>query len=302
MIKIAIIILHFNDRKLTDNCLSSVKKLSVKDFKLETIVVNNNPKQKIDSLKKGYKDVIFLKTKENIGFTGGNNLGIKKALENKADFIFLLNNDTLLSENLLTELLKVAKGDKQVGILAPKIYFAPGHEFHHDRYQEKERGKVFWYAGGLFDWQNIIASHRGVDEVDHGQYDKIIPTDFVSGCGMLIRREVFEKTGFFDERYFLYLEDVDLCQRAKMAGFKILYVPQAVLWHLNAGSSTVGGFLHDYYLTRNRLLFGFSYALLRTKIALFKESLRLLFSGRFWQKRGVWDFYFRKFGQGSFKP
>lgn len=302
MIKITIVILHFNNLKATDDCLSSVKKITVKDFKLETIVVNNNPGQKIDSLKKKYHDVDFLKTKENIGFTGGNNLGIKKALKNGADFVFLLNNDTLLSENLLTELLKIAKDDKQVGILAPKIYFAPGHEFHHDRYQEKERGKVFWYAGGLFDWQNIIASHRGVDEVDHEQYDKIISTDFASGCGMLIRKEVFEKVGFFDERYFLYLEDVDLCQRAKLAGFKILYIPRAVLWHLNAGSSAVGGSLHDYYLTRNRLLFGFSYALLRTKIALVKESLRLLFSGRSWQKRGVCDFYFRKFGQGSFKP
>jgi GT2 family glycosyltransferase len=302
MIKVTIIILHFNNQKITDGCLSSIEKLKVKDFELETIAVNNNPEQKIDSLKKKYQNVIFLETKENLGFTGGNNLGIKKALKNGADFVFLLNNDTLLSENLLVELLKVAESDKQIGILAPKIYFAPGHEFHHDKYQEKEKGKVFWYAGGLFDWQNIIASHRGVDGVDHGQYDKIITTDFASGCGVLIKKEVFEKVGFFDQRYFLYLEDVDLCQRAKIAGFKVLYVPQAVLWHLNAGSSAVGGFLHDYYLTRNRLLFGFKYASFRTKVALIKESLRLLSSGRFWQKKGVLDFYFRKFGQGSFKP
>lgn len=302
MLKIAIIILHFNNQKLTDDCLSSVKKLSVKNFKLETIVVNNNPQEEIGSLKKKYREVIFLEAKENIGFSGGNNLGLKKALKNGADFIFLLNNDTLLSENLLMELLKIAKGDKQIGILAPKIYFAPGYEFHRDRYQEIQRGKVFWYAGGLLDWQNIIASHRGVNEVDHGQYDQIVPTDFASGCGMLVKKEVFQKIGFFDERYFLYLEDVDFCQRALRAGFKIVYVPQARLWHLNAGSSSVGGSLHDYYLTRNRLLFGFKYASLRTKISLVKESLRLFFSGRHWQKIGIRDFYAQKFGQGSFKP
>jgi hypothetical protein len=302
MPQIAIVILHFNNQKLTEDCLSSIKNLAVKNYQLETIVVNNNPQEKLDSLKKKFSQNEFIFGGKNLGFTGGNNLGIKKALKNGADFIFLLNNDTFLDQNLILELLKVFRQEKNAGILAPKIYFAPGHEFHRHKYLKKDQGKVFWYAGGLFDWQNIIASHRGVDEVDHGQYDQLISTDFASGCGVLIKKEVFEKIGFFDDRYFLYLEDVDFCQRAKTAGFKILYIPQAKLWHLNAGSSAVGGTLHDYYLIRNRLLFGFKYAFCRTKIALFKESLRLLFSGRDWQKRGVLDFYFRRFGQGSFNP
>jgi len=118
---------------------------------------------------------------------------------------------------------------------------------------------------------------------------------------MFVNQRVFEKIGLFDERYFLYLEDLDFCQRAKLSGFKIIYAPQAKLWHKNAGSSTVGGSLHDYFFTRNRLLFGTKYGRLRAKLALVRESLRLLVSGRPWQKIGVKDFYLRRFGQGSWK-
>lgn len=300
MKEIAIVILHFHQQELTDNCLASVKNLQTDKFKIETIVVNNNTQEKIDSLEKKYPTVLFLKTQKNLGFTGGNNLGLKKALKNKADFFLILNNDTLLDKNLIKELLKTAHEDKQIGILGPKIYFAAGYEFHRDRYHPQERGKVIWYAGGLIDRQNLVCSHRGVDEIDHGQYQIPGETAFVSGCAMLIKKEVLKKIGFFDEKYFLYLEDVDFCQRAKKAGFKVVFVPQAKLWHLNAQSSEVGGQLQDYYLTRNRLLFGLRYGPLRTKIALLKESLFLLRGGRFWQKIAVKDFYLGRFGQGSY--
>jgi len=302
MTKVGLVILHFSKPELTEACLESVKQLETKDFKIEVIVVNNNPLEKIDFLKKKFPEFIFLKTSENLGYAAGNNFGIKRVLKDGVASVFLLNNDTFLDEKLVRELLKTAQKDPKIGILAPKIYFAPGYEFHQGRYQEKDKGKVIWYAGGLIDWQNVIASHRGVDEVDHGQYNQIIPVDFASGCGMLIKKEVFEKVGFLDEKYFLYLEDVDFCQRAKKAGFKIFYTPTAKLWHLNASSSEVGGPLHDYYLTRNRLLFGFKYASLRTKFALIRESLKILFKGSHWQKLGIRNFYLKKFGQAGFKP
>ncbi len=301
MTKIGLVILHFNKQKLTEACLESVKQLEIKNFKLEVVVVNNNPLEKIDSLKKKFSEFIFLEAKENLGFTGGNNLGLKRVLKDKVDFVFLLNNDTLLDRSLLVELLKAAKSKPQGGIFAPKIYFAPHYEFHKKRYLEKERGKVIWYAGGLLDWQNIIASHRGVDEVDQGQYQRLEITDFVSGCAMLVRKEVLQRIGLFDNQYFLYLEDVDFCQRARKAGFKIFYVPTAKLWHFNAGSSEVGGKIHDYYLSRNRLIFGFKYTSWRTKLALIRESLKILFKGSSWQKLGIRDFYLRCFGQASFK-
>jgi GT2 family glycosyltransferase len=301
MKKVVIVILHFINKALTDQCLGSVRKLNRKGFNLQTIVVNNNPKENLKDLEKKFSDFLFIKTGKNLGFAGGNNVGIKYALKTGADFIMFLNNDTLINQSAIVQLIKVASSINQSGILAPKIYFALGYEFHKERYKPEDLGKVIWYAGGLIDWENVLASHRGVDEVDHRQYDQMEETEFASGCAMFVKREVFGKIGLLDQRYFLYWEDVEFCQRAKKAGFKIIFSPQAKIWHFNAGSSVVGGHLQDYYITRNRMLFGMKYAPLRSKSALFRESLRLLFTGRRWQKIGIKDFYLKKFGKGSWK-
>jgi len=301
MKKIAIVILHFANQRQTSECLTSVKKLDVHGLKVEAFIVNNSSREDLSRLKKNFHDFIFLDPGKNLGYATGNNLGIREALGNKADFVFIVNNDTILEKDLLLELVKAADLNKKAGILGPKIYFAPGYEFHKERYKKEDQGKVIWYVGGVIDWQNIVASHRGVDEVDYGQYDTSLETDFVSGCAMFVKKEVFEKIGIFDERFFLYWEDVDFCQRAKRAGYKVVFIPQAKLWHANAGSSQVGGPLHDYYMTRNRLLFGMKFANFRTKLALLKQSWQILLQGRRWQKIGVRDFYLGKFGQGSLK-
>ncbi len=118
---------------------------------------------------------------------------------------------------------------------------------------------------------------------------------------MFFKADVLRKVGLFDNRYFAYLEDVDLSQRIKRTGWKALYVPPAHLWHKVAQSSRVGSDMNDYFIHRNRLLFGMRYAAIRTKVALFRESLRFLLNGRKWQKRGVLDFYLRRLGKGSWK-
>ncbi len=292
MKKVFVVILHYKGKEFTRQCLLSLNKIKTKGFSLKTVVVDNHSPEPIDDLEKEFFNEVFIKNKKNLGFAEGNNVGIRYALKHEADYVMLLNNDTVVDSQLIVQLIKAAGEGESIGILGPKIYFAPGSEFHKDRYKKKERGKVIWYAGGEIDWKNVMASHRGVDEVDQGQYDQEIETDFVSGCCMLIKRAVFEKVGLLDGRYFLYLEDNDFCQRAKKAGFKLIYVPKAKLWHANAGSSRVGGPLHDYYLTRNRMLFGMRYAPLRSKLALIRESLRLLLSGREWQKIGIRDFYY----------
>ena len=301
MIKIGIIILHYKGKNLTINCLTSLEGLKNSNISLIKILVDNNSPEPIEGLEKKFKDIVILKNSQNLGFAEGNNVGIRYALKNGARWVLILNNDTRVAPDLLIQLIKKSSLINQSGILGPKIYFAPGFEYHKNHYKPAQRGKVFWYAGGIIDWHNVYCSHRGVDEVDEGQYDRVEETDFVSGCAMLVKKEVFEKIGLFDPRYFLYLEDVDFCQRAKKAGFKIVYVPDGKVWHYNASSSQVGGALHDYFITRNRLLFGMKYAPARTKIALLKESFKLLFKGRPWQKIGVRDFYLKKFGKGSWK-
>lgn len=303
MPNIFVSVINYNGNKDTLLCLKSLEELKTEGFHLEVVVVDNGSKNVFEANKNDFKNfkLHILKSSENLGFSGGQNLGIKYALGKTADYVVVLNNDVLIDKNLLLELLKTFETKKDCGLVSPKIYFAKGHEFHKGRYKDKDLGRVFWYAGGKMDWKNIIGSHRGVDEVDKGQYNELVKTDFASGCCVMIKREVFENVGFFDDDYFLYYEDNDLCQRAKKKDFECYYQPNASLWHLNAGSSGgSGSSLHDYFITRNRFLFGFKYALPRTKLALFKEGLRLMFFGRKWQKKGVFDYFSRNLGKGSY--
>ncbi len=307
--KVSIIILNFNDLKNTLECLQTVNQIKkLKSLQVKIIIIDNgskyNIKNKISRLRRdfsGQAKFKLIQNKENLGFAEGNNVGIKYALKNGSDYVLLLNNDTLVDKNLLIRLIKVIEGDQKIGIVSPKIYFAPGYEFHKSRYKSEERGKVIWYAGGKLDRQNTLASHRGVDEVDSGQYNQTRETDFATGCCMLIRKDVFDKVGFFDQNYFLYWEDIDFCQRTKKAGFKVIYHPQAILWHKNASSSGGAGEKTSvYYQTRNRMLFAFKYASLKAKLAVLKEGIGYLFKGSQWQKKAVSDFFLLRFGQIKF--
>lgn len=306
MINIGIVVLNWKQPQLTIETVDSILGINHKHFNYHIFITDNNsPDDSVNRFIQKYKknkNITVLQTKNNLGYAGGNNFAIKKIIKKNFDYILLSNNDVLFEQNFLEKLIKISQ-EQNFSITGPKIYFAPGHEFHKDRYSKNELGKVLWSAGGKIDWNNIIGDNIGVDEVDIGQYDQInTNVDFISGCVMLIKTQIFKKIGVFDEKYFMYLEDADFCQRAKKKGFKIAYVPQSKVWHLNAGSSSSGSFLHDYFLTRNRLLFAFKYAKKRTKFAVFRESIKLLLkSPSVWQKKAVIDFYFKNFGKGSWK-
>ncbi len=309
MSKVFIIILNWNRKEDTLACLESLIRINIAEHSVSLVVVDNAStddsakvlKKELKSLtfKKKKLNGVLIKNKENLGFTGGNNTGIRLAYNSKADYVVLLNNDTLVDENFLVEIVKYANENNSVGLISPKIYFAPGFEFHKDRYSVKDKGKVIWYMGGKMDWNNIYGTNEGVDEVDQGQFESPHTTDFATGACMLISKSVIEKVGYLDDSYFMYLEDVDLSERVRRAGYEVRVVPQSKVWHKVAQSSGVGSSLNDYFIHRNRLLFGFKYASFRTKLALIRESARLIFKGRKWQKRGITDFYLSRLGMGS---
>jgi len=294
---IAVVIVNWNGKDDTITCLHSLQNVDLLGHRLSIIVVDNgSTNDSVASIKNAFPKVSLIETGKNFGFTGGNNKGINKALEIGVDLIWLLNNDTVVDKGVLS--FASVFNDPKVGACGSKIYFAPGHEFHHDRYKKNEQGKVFWYAGGVVDWKNLYASHRGVDEVDHGQYDKVEETPFVTGCSLVVRRDVIDKIGILDDKYFLYLEDLDWNIRIQKAGWKTMYVPTSIVWHVNAGSSgRPGNPVHEYYFTRNRLLLGMKYSPLRTKWALFREGIRFITSGSAIRRKAVFDWLFRRLGK-----
>lgn len=302
--KVSIIILSYNASKLTREQLRDIQKLSTKGFTAECLVVDNGSTDNTSSMLVNYRlpnmDYVYLKNNSNLGFAEGNNVGIRYALNQGSDYVVLLNNDLILPEQFLQKIMEYVIKNKHVQILSPKMYFAKGYEFHKDMYKSDELGKVIWYAGGRIDWENIYSSHRGVDEVDRGQYDEVEETDFGNGACILIKREVFEKIGFFDKDFFLYWEDADFCIRAKRSAIKAFYFPHAYIWH--KVSSTAGGSgadSNDYFLTRNRYYFALKYANLRAKFAVFRDTLKLMVWGRNWEKIGAKDGLLGVKGSGS---
>lgn len=269
----SIIIVNYNQAQLTTACLESLGKLVVpQDVKLHIIVVDNGSPQvyQLPRSVASLHSVTILRSEPNLGFTGGNNMGIHAAIERfNSDFVWLLNNDTELDRQALTLLLNWAITHPSQGIISSKIYFYPASEFHKAAYSRSARGKILWYAGGSIDWRNVLCFHRGVDEVDQGQFAAQETSDFATGCSLLIRREVLEKIGLLNKDYFLYLEDVDWSLRCQQFGYQVGYCNQAVVWHKNAGSTGGSGSpTQTYYQTRNRFRLFAQYGSWRTRLTL----------------------------------
>lgn len=212
-----IVVLTWNGKQDTAECLQSLQRLSYPNARV-LLVDNASTDGTVEAVRSHFPNVEILVNETNLRFAGGNNVGIKRALANNADYVLLLNNDTIVEPNFLTHLVRAAEGDDSVGMTAPKIYY-----FHQSR--------LIWFAGGKIEWWKGWISHIGIREVDRGQYDSIREVDYLTGCCMLVKRKVIEQIGLLDECYFIYGEDADWCIRATRAGYKLLYVPSAVIWH-----------------------------------------------------------------------
>jgi GT2 family glycosyltransferase len=315
------IILNYKKKDITLKCIDSLKKCILPThFNHQILVIDNDSGDGIErALSNGYPDISFLQTGANLGYTGGNNVGIQWILDkyqpsplepnqdNKQtdDCILILNNDTYFHQNFLSELISGFAKHPKAGILSPKIYFAPetfpkNIKDENDKdYTVQPQEQVIWYAGGKFDWDNVLGAHIGVDQVDHGQCNREQQVDYASGCAMVIPVKVMQTIKGFDPKFFMYYEDVDLNMRIKKLGYEIWYIPQSIMWHYNASSSGVGSPLQDYFTTRNRLLFAFKHASLRTKIAVLREAFRFRSNKNKWQ--AVKDFLTLNFEKGSFE-
>ncbi|HDS30535.1 MAG TPA: glycosyltransferase family 2 protein, partial [Firmicutes bacterium] len=171
----------------------------------------------------------------NLLFSGGNNVGIRKAIDWNADYVMLLNNDTIVPPELIGSMVDFLESRPDAGIAGPLIHF-------------KEPPGTIWSAGGkVSTWWGIVR-HRGIREKDTGQFSSAEKMDYVSGCALIARRRVFERIGLLDEKFPMYYEDTDFCFRAKKAGFECWYVPSEPLIHLVSFSA--GGQLSKFKIGR----------------------------------------------------
>lgn len=263
MIKLAIILVNYNGLNDTLECIQSINNSKHENAEITIIVVDNNSRTNdIKVINKQYPDVVTIQNEINMGFAGANNIGILHALKCNCEWIMLLNNDTVIDKNMIENMLKESK---ECPIVVPLMLY----------YSDPEK---IWYAGGKISKFTGNNYHYKMNKYTNSVALKKINCTFATGCCMMIHRKIFKDVGFFNDSYFMYCEDTEFSIRLNLKKYKILFTPDAVLWHKISSSS--GGSMSPfsiYYCTRNRLTYLREYKAYFSKFAfLFSYITRLI--------------------------
>jgi GT2 family glycosyltransferase len=241
--RVSIVVLNWNSFQVTLDCLLSLRKADYRNFEV-VLVDNGSTDSSSEQLVESIPEIRLIKNGTNLGFAAGCNVGMRDALGRGADYVLLLNNDTVVAPDFLTQLVQVAESDPTIGVLNPKIYF----------FDPPDRLN---YAGGAHKRWRLYPITIGYRQKDRGQFDQMREMSFLSGCAMLIKAEVLRQVGVFEEVYFHFYEDVEWSLRATKAGFKGMYVPKAVIWHKEhfvTSKNQRNGFI-EYYLARSNVIY-----------------------------------------------
>ncbi len=239
---VVVVVLNWNGRDDTLACLGSLRGITYGHLRV-IVVDNGSTDGSAEAIRSLYPEVVVVETGQNLGFAGGNNVGMQEALKLGADFVLLLNNDTVVPPNLVDAFAAAARRFPDAGVLAAKIYYL------------SDRDRI-WYAGAR--WRRGAATfehlHQGTVD-DGGPPGVATDTEYPCGCGMFVRSSVLRDVGLLEEDYFLLFEDADWGYRCRKVGYRCLVIPEAIIWH--KVSASLGGFrgsLYQYFYTRNRLL------------------------------------------------
>lgn len=237
-VKVSIITVNYNGY---DDTCALIESIPLNDKSLEVIVVDNASRiNEAEKISAKYPLVKTIRSEQNLGFAGGNNLGIKEA---SGDYLFFINNDTYLKDFNISALIDKLDSSDEIGMVCPKIRFAWGNN-------------PIQFAG-YTPLSRITLRNKaiGYNELDNGQYNEAHPTPYAHGAAMMAKREAIEKVGVMPECYFLYYEELDWSMMFRRAGFQIWYEPACTVFHKESRSTGVNSPLKAYYITRNRLLF-----------------------------------------------
>ena len=237
--RVVSVILNTNRREDTLACLASLHQTTYPNHRA-MVLDNRSTDGSAQAIRATFPDVEIVELVENGGYAGNNNVGIAAALARGADWVFVLNEDTILAPDCLSRLVEVAESDARIGVVGPMVY-------HHDE------PDIIQSAGGMLGryWESI---HIAKDELDQGQFSQPHPVEWISGCAIMVRRAVIEQVGMLDPRFFYYWEETEWCLRAGRAKWRIVQVPRARLWHKGVQRDYRPRPSVTYYSTRNQLL------------------------------------------------
>ncbi|HEX3048864.1 MAG TPA: glycosyltransferase family 2 protein [Bacillota bacterium] len=240
---IYVVILNYNGTRDTVECVQSLLQLDYPNYRI-LVIDNGSAVSCLEEIKKTFPGVVVMDSGGNLGFAGGCTLGIRFALDRGAEYVWLLNNDTVVEAESLTALVQALEQNDECGIVGSKVL-----AYGTDKI-DSAGGRILPFLL-LHGWTKSI----GNGETDRGQYDQDREVDYAPGVSLLIRAETMRETGMMEERYFLYFEETDWCLRVKRMGWKIRYCHQSVVHH--KGSQSMGGRspLQNYYCARNYLFF-----------------------------------------------
>ncbi len=236
---VSIITVNYNQSQATCEMLKSLYAGGYPN--LEVIVVDNaSPSDDPQIIKEKFPEIRLIKNKCNMGFAGGNNVALRLA---KGEYVYLVNNDTILPQNHIEQLLKTTNSDKSIGVVCSKI------KFHHTP-------NMIQFAGyskmSRYTFRNRCFGYK---QIDNGQYDYQAESAYAHGAAMFLKRDVIKRVGLMNEHYFLYYEELDWSERIRKMGYKIIYTPSTYILHKESLSTGKNSPLKDYYLNRNRVLF-----------------------------------------------
>ncbi len=214
---VEIIILNFNRRDDTIECLASLAKIDYPRYHI-TLLDNGSKDGLGDAIHHKFSDIRYIYSPVNLRFAGGNNKLIEQALAEGYELILLLNNDTVVSTDFLTKMVEAAMSDAKIGAVGAKMMY----------YDQED---IIWFAGGIVDIRRAYMRHFGIGKKDQRKYNHPGEVSFLNGACMLVKSAVFRDIGLLDEGFFLYGEDLDFCLRATAAGWKLYYEPSAKIWH-----------------------------------------------------------------------
>lgn len=240
---VAVVVLNWNGRDDTIECIESLRTVDYPNFQV-MVVDNGSTDDSVQAIRARFPQQEIVETGRNLGFAEGNNVGIRLALERNADYVFLLNNDTVVAPSLLSELIKCAESCPGGGVFAPTIYY----------HAEPQRR---WFAGIRWNAERMEFRHIEEDPGYRIGGRSVVDTLYACGCAFLVKSAVLRRIGLLDPKFFLTFEETDFCYRARREGIGCYYVPSAELWHkISVSFGGAESPLVKYFITRNRLLWG----------------------------------------------